>query len=33
MSPRPFGRFDQDTRYRKRELLGEPLAVLSQIVP
>lgn len=30
---RPLGLFDQDTRYRKLEKLGDPLVVLNQIVP
>ncbi len=33
MSSRPLGLFDQDTRYRKLEALGDPLVLLAKIVP
>ncbi len=33
MSLRPLGLFDQDTRYRKLESLGDPLVMLHTIVP
>ena len=33
MSHRTLGLFDQDTRYRKLELLGDPLVTLNTIVP
>ncbi|WP_049624015.1 IS5/IS1182 family transposase, partial [Frateuria defendens] len=33
MSQRSLGLFDQDTRYRKLEALGDPLVVLGRIVP
>lgn len=33
MSQRSLGLFDQDTRYRKLESLGDPLVALDQIVP
>jgi IS5 family transposase len=33
MNHRPLGLFDQDTRYRKLESLGDPLVVLNRIVP
>lgn len=33
MSQRILGLFDQDTRYRKLESLGDPLVALNQIVP
>ena len=33
MRHRPLGLFDQDTRQRKLEALGDPLVVLNKIVP
>lgn len=33
MSHRPLGLFDQDTRYRKLEALGDPLVMLNRMVP
>lgn len=33
MQHRSLGLFDQDTRYRKLEVLGDPLVVLNKIVP
>ena len=33
MTTRPLGLFDQDTRYRKLETLGDPLVLLAKIVP
>lgn len=33
MSHRPLGLFDQDTRHRKLESLGDPLVVMNRIVP
>jgi IS5 family transposase len=33
MTHRPLGLFDQDTRYRKLESLGDPLVILGKIVP
>lgn len=33
MLHRTLGLFDQDTRHRKLEALGDPLVVLNKIVP
>ena len=33
MLHRSLGLFDQDTRHRKLEALGDPLVVLNKIVP
>ena len=33
MTTRPLGLFDQDTRYRKLETLGDPRVLLAKILP